>query len=89
MRTNIRFLNDESRRHHLIAHVSGAQVYQVWSLKSQGSFYTLEAYITLRNLMNQEDLETHTATPWDASLAAFQTDKIYTVEDVLGRLDFS
>ena len=44
---NIRFLNDASRRHYLIANAATAQVYQVFSDVSQGNFYTLEGYITV------------------------------------------
>lgn len=83
---NLRFLNDAARRHWLESSVKGSRVFQVHSNRSQGSFYTLEAYVTLRNLMDHEDRQTHTVTAFDASYAALITDKIWTREEVIATL---
>jgi len=80
---NIRFINDEARQHYLITNAATAQVYQVFSDRSQGNFYTLEAYITLRNLMTASDKATHTATDWDVEAAAMVTEHIITWEELL------
>lgn len=83
---NLRFLNDKARQHWIQSIAGNAQVFQVHSIHSQGNFYTLEAYVTLRNLMDHEDRTTHVVTTFDASYAALIADKIWTRDEVIRAL---